>query len=140
MIWLNVYNTNNDPKIIGGYFLEAVERLAGCPRFVRGDYGTENGRVRDFQTFIRRNHPDSDRSYIDGASTANQRIESWWGYLRRHHMHYWIEQLKDLHDRGDFRGNSIEKSLVQFCFIALIQVIVDLSMNYSEISICIVSA
>ncbi|KAH3692664.1 hypothetical protein DPMN_193818 [Dreissena polymorpha] len=79
LIWLNVYHTNNNPRVIGGYYLEAVKIKGGCPRFVRGDYGTENGHVRNFQTFFRRDSPDHDRSYIDRASTANQRIESWWG-------------------------------------------------------------
>lgn len=123
MIWLNVYQTNNNPRIIGGYFLEAVQQCEGCPRFVRGDYGTENGHVRNFQTFFMRRFPNGDRSYIDGVSTANQRIESWWGYLRRHHMHYWIEALKGLQDDGNFSGNFLDKDLIRFCFIALIQVI-----------------
>ncbi|KAH3706665.1 hypothetical protein DPMN_066053 [Dreissena polymorpha] len=59
---------------------------------------------------------------IDGASTANQRFESWWGYLRRHRMQYWIEQLRDLQDIGSFSGDFLDRSLVQFCFLALIQV------------------
>ena len=41
-IWLNVYQTNNDPKIIGGYFLD-VKGNGGCPLRIRTDYGTENG-------------------------------------------------------------------------------------------------
>lgn len=122
MIWLNVYKTNNNPRIIGGYFLEAIEQCGGCPRFVRGDYGTENGHVRNFQTFFMRHTPDGIRSYIDGASTANQRIESWWSYLRRHNMHYWIEHFKDLQDHGRFSGNLLDRNLILFCFVALIQV------------------
>ena len=43
MIWLNAYTTSSDPKLIGGYYIEAVQRLGGCPRVVRGDLGTENG-------------------------------------------------------------------------------------------------
>lgn len=78
IIWLNVYHTNNNPQIIGGYFLEAVKLYGCCPRFVRADYGTENGHIRNFQTFFLRHLPDSNNSYIDGSSTANQRIESWW--------------------------------------------------------------
>ena len=52
LIWLNVYYTKNDPRVIGGYYLEAVKRNSGCPHFVRGDYGTENGHVRNFQIFL----------------------------------------------------------------------------------------
>ena len=32
IIWLNAYQTNNHPKLIGGYFLEAaVTANGGCP-------------------------------------------------------------------------------------------------------------
>ena len=121
LIWLNVYYTNNDPRVIGGYYLEAVKRNKGCPRFVRGDYGTENGHVRNFQIF-RRYFPNSEGSYIEGASTANQRIETWWGYLRRYHMNFWIEHFRDLHDNSSFSGDVLDKNLVQFCYLGLIQV------------------
>ena len=36
LLWLNVYHTNSDPRVIGGYFLEAVKSSGGCPRIVRG--------------------------------------------------------------------------------------------------------
>ena len=57
LIWLNVYHTNNDPKVIGGYFLEAVKECGGCPRVVRSDRGTENGHIRAFQEFFRVTKP-----------------------------------------------------------------------------------
>ena len=46
IFWLNVYQTNNDPKIIGGYFLEDVIANDGCPLAIRTEYGTENGQDR----------------------------------------------------------------------------------------------
>jgi len=60
--------------------MDAFERLSGCPRIVRGDQGTENVRVRDFQCFLRRNIHNGTAidSYIEGASTSNQRRKSWW--------------------------------------------------------------
>ena len=51
IIWFNAYNTSSDPLMIGGYYTVAVERFGGCPRIVRGDRGTENSCVRDFQQF-----------------------------------------------------------------------------------------
>ena len=35
-------SANNDPKIIGGYFLD-VKANGGCPLKIRTDHGTENG-------------------------------------------------------------------------------------------------
>lgn len=103
--------------------MEAVERLGGCPRIARGDKGTENVKVKDFQRFLRRNMQDGSAidSYIEGASTANQRIESWWGFLRRQCMEFYISLFVDLKDRGLFDGGYLDKSLIQFCFMGIIQ-------------------
>lgn len=49
---LNAYTTRSDPKLIGGYYIGAVHHLGGCPRVVRGDLGTENGHVKDFQHLL----------------------------------------------------------------------------------------
>ncbi len=38
-MWLNVYKTNNNPRVIAGYFLETVERYGGAAYMVRGDFG-----------------------------------------------------------------------------------------------------
>ncbi|XP_051794230.1 endophilin-B2-like isoform X8 [Acanthochromis polyacanthus] len=42
VIWLNAYKTSSDPKVIGGYFVEALETLGKCPKLVCTDRGTEN--------------------------------------------------------------------------------------------------
>lgn len=132
IIWLNAYTTNSDPKIVGGYYVEAVESLGGCPRVVRGDLGTENGHVRDFQRFLHRNIHDGNAidSYLDGASTANQRIESWWGFLRKECMEFYISLFADLKDNGMFDGGFLDKSLIHFCFMGIIQVCLPLSYYF----------
>ncbi|KAL2091658.1 hypothetical protein ACEWY4_013921 [Coilia grayii] len=94
IIWTNAYTTSRDSKNhwrLGSY-MESVNRLGGCPRIVRGDRGTENVQVRDFQRFLCHNMHDGSGidSYIEGASTANQQIESWWGFLRRESMEFYI--------------------------------------------------
>lgn len=132
IIWLNAYTTNSDPKIVGGYYVEAVESLGGYPRVVRGDLGTENGHVRDFQRFLHRNIHDGNAidCYLDGASTANQRIESWWGFLRKECMEFFISLFADLKDNGMFDGGFLDKSLIQFCFMGIIQVCLQLSYYF----------
>lgn len=104
--------------------MEAVQRLGGCPRIARGDRGTENVNVRDFQHFLCRNSHDGSGidSYIEGASTANQRIESRWGFLRGESMEFYISPFNDLKDRGLFDGAYLDRSLIQFCFMGIIQV------------------
>ena len=86
IIWMNVYNTSSDSRVIGGYYIEAVESLGGCPTVMRADLGTENVRVKYFQRYLRRDGRDAragERSFLVGRSTANQRIEYWWSFLRR---------------------------------------------------------
>ena len=121
VIWLNVYHTNNDPGVVGGYFVEALKECGGCPHIVRGDHGTENVFVRDFQEFLR---PTGHREapFMLGSSTANQRIESFWAFLRKECVQFWMDLLQDLQQRGDFTGNYLDKSLIQFCFMSLLQV------------------
>ncbi|CAC5395408.1 unnamed protein product [Mytilus coruscus] len=93
MVWLEAVTTNNDPKVISNYFIKAVKEKAGCPQRVRSDFGTENVYVANMQKFLRRNHNDEfagDKSYLSGKSTHNQRIEWFWGILRK--------QMSDLDD------------------------------------------
>ncbi|KAL4008914.1 hypothetical protein ACER0C_002766 [Sarotherodon galilaeus] len=120
--WLNAYTTNSNPKVIGGYYIEAVQRLKGCPRVVRGDLGTENGHVRGFQRFLVPVAPnDTLESYLEGASTANQRIEYWWRFLRSQCLEFWLSLFADIRDNGYFDGGFLDKNLLQFCCMGLIQ-------------------
>ncbi|XP_042073225.1 uncharacterized protein LOC121813492 [Haplochromis burtoni] len=122
IIWLNAYTTNSNPKVIGGYYIEAVQRLKGCPRVVRGDLGTENGHVRGFQRFLVPVAPnDTPESYLEGASTANQRIEYWWRFLRSQCLEFWLSLFADIRDNGYFDGGFLDKNLLQFCCMGLIQ-------------------
>lgn len=126
IIWLRAAYTSSDPKVIGSYFVEAIEQAGGYPRLLRTDMGTENALVRDIQQYLRRNDEDDragERSYITGTSTANQGIESWWGQMRKEGIEHWIQQLGQLKDEGLFSGDFLDKALVQFCFMAIVQVI-----------------
>ena len=60
IIWLNVYNTNNN---------------------TRGDYGTESGLVRDLQTFLwnNRSRDSTLPSYVEGSSSSTHCL---WSVLR----------------------------------------------------------
>lgn len=125
LIWLKAYRTSSDPKIIAGYYVTVVEALKGCPMRVRADMGTENGTVSVLQCFLRRDGTDSwagESSFLYGKSTANQRIEAFWSILRKQYAQYWISLFHELKDHGYFSGTYIDKQLIRFCFMALIQV------------------
>jgi len=122
IVWLNVYHTNNNPKVVGGYYLEAVTQLGGCPQTVRTDEGTENGLIQQLQLFFHHNSNSSYPPYISGASTANQRIEAWWSMLYKQFSEYWISMFKDLRSKGLHNGCFLDITLTQFCFTAILQV------------------
>jgi hypothetical protein len=93
-----------------------------CPRLVRTDKGTENGHItiptvpqKKWQRFTCRK-----KSFLTGSS--NQRIECWWGFLRRECIEFWLWLFHDLKDRGLYDGGLIDKNTVQFCFMSVIQV------------------
>ena len=86
ILWLKLTKSNNDPRIIGDFFLNAILERDGCPTLIRTDRGTENSIMATALCFLRRNDTDS-QSGINphryGSSHSNQRIEAWWAYLRR---------------------------------------------------------
>ena len=99
MVWLHAYSTNNNPKIIASYFIAEVEKRMGTAARICADFGTENVTMVEMQIFLRwsMEHHISN-SYISGSSTNNQRIESWWGFLRTHHAQYWMNRFQELKD------------------------------------------
>ncbi|XP_062422189.1 uncharacterized protein LOC134102881 [Pungitius pungitius] len=122
MIWLEAYKTNNDPKIIAGYFMDAVINADGCPARLRLDLGTENGHMAEMQRLL---HLSGDQAETDcvtfGPSTGNQRIERWWLTLRSECVQFWMDLFDKLREDGYFSDDFLDKSLIQFCFLQTIQ-------------------
>jgi hypothetical protein len=120
-----VYTTNNDPRLIAGYFFEAMQEYSGCPRVVRGDCGTENVRVKLIQEQLMGNGRNGHHTaYIQGSSTSNHRIEMFWAHLRKQCMEYWMCLFCDLEENGHFLSDFVDKAIARFCFLAVIQVII----------------
>jgi hypothetical protein len=91
----------------------------------RSDKGTENVVMEDMQKFIRRNHLDQfkgDQSFIYGSSQHNQRIECWWGFLRRSTTQFYMDVFQEMKDNDYFDGGFLDKNLIRFCFMDIIQV------------------
>lgn len=112
-------------QVIAGYFLDAIKLANGCPEILRSDMGTENGTMEKMQKGLHElfDDPLSNRqSFIYGKSTHNQRIEAWWSTLRRHNSQFWMNLFQMLKEDSLFTGSFLDKSLIQFCFMALIQV------------------
>lgn len=53
IIWLRAGRTASNLKVIGGYYVNAIQNLGGCPETVRTDMGTENVIMERIQTALR---------------------------------------------------------------------------------------
>ena len=85
--------------------MDYVRQIGGTSCVIRADRGTENGNIAVTQQFFRQLARDNfgvEKSFMYGRSTANQRIEAWWGILRKQCSDWWIKYFKDLRDAGLF--------------------------------------
>ena len=125
ILWLEVGVSNNNPKVTVQYYLETVMQLQTVPCIVRADHGTENVHIRDVQVHLRDDFEDDfcgTNSFMQGRSCNNQRIEAWWGILRKQCVQFWMNLFKDMiaigmHDTSD----PIHVHAIRFCFMDLIE-------------------
>ena len=118
VLWLYVTRSNNQPDNIAKFYLDAVEEFGGCPVDLVTDLGTENGTMAAIQAFFR-DDPNSHR-YV--PSPRNQRIEAWWGLLRKSCTTWWINFFKDLvAQRTIDLASELDMECLWFCFAELIQ-------------------
>lgn len=125
VIWAEVSHTNNDPDVIAGYFMDAVLQRGGAPKIVRMDPGTENVNVEFLQQFLNEDEDGNLSNHhcvIIGSSHSNQRIEHWWGQLRKQYTEYLLMNFQQLQADGVFCGDDVDKDLVRFCFMDVVQV------------------
>ena len=125
ILWLEVGETNNDPRVTAQYYLDYVRNTGTVPRVVRGDAGTENVNIAGIQRFLRLGSSDSlagPKSFMYGKSTSNQRIEAWWSILRKTNSDWWIKYFKDLRDSGLYdNSDPIQVQCLKFCFMPIIR-------------------
>ena len=125
VLWLEVGPSNNDPKVVGQYYIDYIRQIGGAPRIVRADCGTENVHIAAMQRYFRSSADDDfagDKSFMYGKSTSNQRIEAWWSQLRRSGSDWWIKYFKDLRDSGIYRdGQIMDEQCLKFCYNNIIK-------------------
>ncbi|KAG9278008.1 hypothetical protein AMEX_G5792 [Astyanax mexicanus] len=121
IMWLEAYKTNSDPRVIAGYYINAVAENNGFPQKVRLDHGTENTHVATMQVFLHSVEENASECVTLGPSTGNQRIERWWCTLRSECTQFWMDHFDQLKADGYFDDGFIDKSLIQFCFLSIIQ-------------------
>lgn len=85
---------------------------------IRADNGTENVNIAPVQRFFQY----EENSFLYGKSSANQRIEAWWGTLRKGCIDWWIQLFKDMRDCGMFcDADVIQCECLKFCFMQVLR-------------------
>ena len=117
--------TNNHPGVVANYFLNCLQNLGCTASVIRADMGTENVKIAAIQRYLRHDSGDSwsgEKSFLYGRSVSNQRIEAWWGQLRKGACDWWITHFKDLRDRGLYcDANDVHVECLLFCYMPIIK-------------------
>ena len=75
LLWLRVWGSNSNPKIIGRWYLEYLYETRKFSSMLRLDRGTETCTMAMIHAFLRRNNGDMDDAsdtILYGPSTSNQ--------------------------------------------------------------------
>ena len=125
ILWLHVARSNNNPLLVAQYFVKTAIELSFLPCVVRADRGTENSHVKRIQVHFRGEHDDylsGEASFQYGKSTGNQRIEAFWGQLRKQFAQFWMNKFKDMATvcSLDMLSN-VELLALRFCYIQTIR-------------------
>lgn len=121
LIWLELLPSNKNPSQVVKLYLKAVQELKLIPQVLRADKGTENFTMGDYQTLLSES-PDNDNSTSNfvgtlyGSSNHNQRIEQFWGYLKKVLLLSYSSIFKDMQDCGLLTKNTVERRCLYFCF------------------------
>lgn len=118
LMWLSVSTTNNDPLVIANYYLICIKKYKQVPQLLRMDGGTENIYCRDMQFFF----TNSEDSFLNAASTRNQRIEAYWSRLKKFKLSWWIEFFSDMVSHHIYKpSNEFHQEALLFAFLPVIQ-------------------
>ena len=74
-MWLRIWTTNSNPKLVGRWYLEHLLETRTISRMITLDKGTETGVMASVQAYLRRNHRDIDDpvdTILYGPLTSNQ--------------------------------------------------------------------
>ncbi|KAJ7200378.1 hypothetical protein GGX14DRAFT_660301 [Mycena pura] len=133
IVWLKVWWTNSNPRLILGYHLDTVEELEYMPMVSQSDPGNENFGLANGQTLLRHYH---DPNLIGTLQhrwmnrKKNVMPEIAWSQLRRR----WSPGFENILDRGVTNGwyntdNLLESLIFRWVFIPWLQLELDQYRN-----------
>lgn len=95
-------------------YLDAAQSNRFIPRVLRVDLGTETSQMGDAHLLLRRCRSPSIQlreCFYQGPSTANQRIEAWWGQLATSSLFLYYDYFHILEKEGIFTQDYIPEQV-----------------------------
>nr|GAT58506.1 predicted protein [Mycena chlorophos] len=125
LLWLNVWWTNSNPRLILKYYLDTVETLGYMPLITQSDPGVENFGMANAHTLLRQMH---DPALVDTLQhrwmneKKNVKPEIAWSQLRRRFTPGFEDILDEGVNNGWYDPKILIESLVfRFVFIPWLQ-------------------
>ncbi|KZO98724.1 hypothetical protein CALVIDRAFT_525741 [Calocera viscosa TUFC12733] len=112
VLWLKIWWTNSNPRLIASFYFEAATRLGGIPMLTWSDPGTENHGIANAQTTLRRQLDLSLQGMLQHEwmrGHSNIKPEIFWSKLRKQSSPGW----EILFDEGLEQGCPMNMDL--FC-------------------------
>jgi len=121
VLWLKASRSNNNPRIVAGFFIEWAYQELLVPRVIRTDRGTENGDLLLMQEALRDPIDQGEKCWLVGPSTSNSRIESFWAQIARRLLRDYKCAIQRIETDGNFDGSATHVTLMQFCVMPQLQ-------------------
>ncbi|XP_028412940.1 uncharacterized protein LOC114535818 [Dendronephthya gigantea] len=124
ILYLKLWTSNSDPKIVGRWYLEHLYKSKVISDNLRLDKGTETGHMATIHSYLRQ-QGDEDINGAEtvhyGPSTSNK-IERWWRELHNRFERFFKRQLMMLLERGHYDpNNETDRNLLAFVYIPVVQ-------------------
>ncbi|KAJ7602178.1 hypothetical protein DFH06DRAFT_1348766 [Mycena polygramma] len=124
IMWLKIWWTNRNPRLITSYYLEACRQVGGIPLITQSDPGSENYGIANCQTVTRQQLDPSLAGTLQhrwmNKNAMNIKPEAAWSLLRRNFTPGFenvLEQGADLLDMG----NPLQKLVFRWLAIPWLQ-------------------
>lgn len=124
IIFLKVWTSNSNPKIIGKFYMDFLLDSRKIPRFLTLDKGTETGLMGTMHVYLMDkfgNFEDPVNSVLFGPSTSNK-IERWWKEIHERMEKFIKEQLRILllnHDYDPLKD--LDRKILAYVSIPVVQ-------------------
>ncbi|QRV92822.1 hypothetical protein RhiJN_20840 [Ceratobasidium sp. AG-Ba] len=131
ILWMKVWWTNSNPRLIASYYLDAAEDLGGVPRLTESDPGSENFGVANSQSTLRQMVDPTltgtmQHHWARGNGHMNIKPEIAWSVWRRYGAPSYEDLLQQGIDNGWYDSSvNIHMLIFRWVFMPLVQAYLD---------------